>query len=173
MNDGLFWAAKMVNGQIQFYRADQPMLGAAMYQDWPAMWPDLTVDDFGVRELTDDEKAARDAQRESDYQASLARQEADRQAAEVQAAIDRAARMQALTDAYGDSVVAFVQVLSVFGISLPITMAQATPIIYAAVKSDVSKTADSQLATVMYDGLSRCLSDDEIYEIAKARGVAE
>ena len=173
MSDGMFWAARMVDGQIQFYRADAPMLGAAMYQGLPTMWPDLTVDEFGVRELTDDEKATRDAQRESDYQASLAQQEADRQAAEVQADIDRAARMQAITDAYGDSVVAFVQVLSVFGISLPTTMDQATPVIYAAVKADVSKTADSQLVTIMYQGLSRCLSDDEIYAIAKARGVAE
>lgn len=172
MTDGRFWAAKMVNGQIQFYRADAPMLGAAMYQGLPAMWPDLTVDEFGVRELTDEEKATRDAQREADYQASLAQQEADRQAAVVQAGIDRAARMLALTDSYGDSVVAFVQVLSVFGISLPLTMAQATPVIYAAVKADVTKTADSQLVTIMYQGLSRMLTDDEIYAVAKARGVA-
>ena len=173
MRDGNFWAARMVDGQIQFYRADAPMLGAAMYQGWTSMWPDLTVDEFGVRELTDEEKAARAAQRESDYQASLAQQEADRQAAEVQAAIDREARMQALIDAYGDSVVEFVGVLSVFGITLPATMVQATPVIYAVVKADVTKTADSQLVTIMYQGLSRMLSDDEIYAIAKARGVAE
>jgi hypothetical protein len=173
MNDGKYWAARMVDGQIQFYRADAPMLGAAMYQGLPHTWGDLTVDDFGVREMTDEEKGARDAQREFDYQASLAQQEADRQAAEVQAAIDRVARLQALTDAYGDSVVAFVQVLSVFGIALPITMDQATPVIYAVVKADVNKTADSQLVTIMYQGLSKCLTDDEIYAIAKARGVAE
>ena len=64
MNDGLFWAAKNVDGQLQFYRNTTPTPGAAeavLEKDRS----NFILDAKGVRKMTDSELSARTVQVES------------------------------------------------------------------------------------------------------------
>ena len=64
MNDGLFWAAKNVDGQLQFFRDTTPTPGAAeavLEQDRS----NFVLDAKGVRKMTESELSARTVQMES------------------------------------------------------------------------------------------------------------
>jgi len=61
MNDGLFWASKLVDGQLQFFRDTTPTPGAAeavLEKDRS----NFVLDEKGVRKMTESESAARTAQ---------------------------------------------------------------------------------------------------------------
>ena len=61
MNDGLFWAAKQVDGQLQFFRATTPTPGAAeavLEKDRS----NFVLDEKGVRKMTESESVERTAQ---------------------------------------------------------------------------------------------------------------
>ena len=93
--------------------------------------------------------------------------------AEARAAAKEAARIAGLAEIYGTQVGQFATLLSVFSLTMPITEAEAATAMYAAVKADVTKTADSQMAMLVYNTLRQNLSNDDIYSIAKAIGVSE
>jgi hypothetical protein len=82
-------------------------------------------------------------------------------------------RIEALIPEYGQLIGQLVQLLAVFYLYMPITQAEASSAIYAQVKADVTKTADSQMTMLVYSKLRESLSDDDIYAISKAIGVAE
>ena len=97
MSDGLFEAARLVNGRIEFYRGTEPTPGAAFYHHTPELWKYLVLDETGVREVSQEAKDAIDtseAQAMADAQAqAIAAAEANyaaQQAAEsaAQAAAD-------------------------------------------------------------------------------------
>ena len=82
MNDGLFWAAKQVDGQIQFFRNRIPTPGAAeavLEKDRS----NFVLDEKGVRKMTKSELAARTEQ--------LASVAESTRLAEIQKADERAA----------------------------------------------------------------------------------
>jgi hypothetical protein len=81
MSDGLFWAAKLVNGQLQFYRSAVPTSGAALYWDKPDIYKYLILDDSGIHEMTQEQKDAVDAADAAAREQALAEQAA-REAAE-------------------------------------------------------------------------------------------
>ena len=61
MNDGLFWAAKQVDGQLQFFRDRTPTPGAAeavLEKDRS----NFVLDEKGVRKMTESELSERAAQ---------------------------------------------------------------------------------------------------------------
>jgi hypothetical protein len=93
MNDGLFWAAKNVDGQLKFYRDTKPTPGAAeavLEQDLS----NFVLDEKGVRKMKESELSARTAQMASAAEAARVAEEQkkiEQEAAEAQARIDFAA----------------------------------------------------------------------------------
>lgn len=83
------------------------------------------------------------------------------------------ARIATLVPIYGTKVGQFAGLLAVFGLAMPIEEDEASAAMYATVKADVNKTADSQLTMAIYNNLRKNLSNDDIYGIGKAIGVAE
>jgi hypothetical protein len=93
MNDGLFWAAKQVDGQLKFFRDTTPTPGAAeavLEKDRS----NFVLDEKGVRKMTESELSARAAQMASIAESTRAAEEQkkiEQEAAEAQARIDFAA----------------------------------------------------------------------------------
>jgi hypothetical protein len=85
MNDGLFWAAKNVDGQLQFFRDTTPTPGAAvavLEQDRS----NFVLDETGVRKMTESELAARTVQMESAAEAARMAEEQKKIEKEAEAA---------------------------------------------------------------------------------------
>ena len=93
MNDGLFWAAKNVDGQLQFFRDTTPTPGAAeavLEKDRS----NFILDAKGVRKITESELSDRTAQMASAAEAARLAEEQkkmEQEADEAQARIDFAA----------------------------------------------------------------------------------
>ena len=117
----------------------------------PYAWTDCKVVDFAVVPMSE---------------ADLAERTAEQGAAE-------AARIAALIPTYGAQVGQFAALLGVFGLAMPITESEAAAAMYAGVKADVQRTADSQMTMLIYNELRQSLSNDDIYAIGKAIGVSE
>ena len=98
--------------------------------------------------------------------------ETDAQAA-ARAAAKEAERIAGLAAIYGTQVGFFAQLLSAFSLAMPITEDVAALAMYQAVEADVSLTAKSQMAMVVYNTLRNDLSNDDIYAIGKLIGAAE
>jgi hypothetical protein len=79
-----------------------------------------------------------------------------------------AKRIAALLPAYGERVGVLVALLEKFGITMPTTQADATPIIYAGAKTDPALNPDALLVLTVYQGLRSDLSDADIYAISEA-----
>ena len=85
MNDGLFWAAKNVDGQLQFLRDTTPTPGAAeavLEKDRS----NFILDAKGVRKMTESELAARTVQMESAAEAARVAEEQKKIDQEAEAA---------------------------------------------------------------------------------------
>ena len=78
-----------------------------------------------------------------------------------------AKRIADLVFGYGEMVGQLVALLSLFEITLPTSQAEATPIIYAKAKVDITLMADALLVLTIYQSLRNTLSDDEIYTISE------
>lgn len=74
----------------------------------------------------------------------------------------RASEIAAFIDAYSIPISQLAGLLAVFDLAIPITLAEATGIIYAQSKADPTKTADGVLAMSIYNELRRVMSDDDI-----------
>jgi hypothetical protein len=89
MSDGLFWAAKLVDGKIVFYRDLAATPGAAIYREAGIPYKYLKIQDGSVQVMDANEIAAVDAaeaQAQADANAAQAAQDAAQQAAEAAAA---------------------------------------------------------------------------------------
>jgi len=89
MNDGLFWAAKQVDGQLQFFRDRTPTPGAAeafLEKDRTM----FVLDEKGVRKMTESELSERSAQLAAVAESTRL---AETRKAEEQAAADEQARI--------------------------------------------------------------------------------
>jgi len=60
-----------------------------------------------------------------------------------------------------------VAALGAFGITLPTSLPECMPIMYAACKADPTLNADSQLAQVLYAQLLEHMTDDDIYAVSQ------
>ena len=81
------------------------------------------------------------------------------------AAAAEAKRIVDLLANFGEKVTTLSVLLALFDITLPTTQAEATPIIYAKAKADLTLMADALLVLTVYQDLRNYKSDEEIYEI--------
>jgi len=84
-----------------------------------------------------------------------------------------AARIQAIVDAHGISIMQLATLLQVFGLAMPVTLDEAVAAVYAGWKADGTKVADATLLLTVYNRISAYLPDADIYAAAKRMGVAE
>jgi len=82
-------------------------------------------------------------------------------------AAHEAKRIAALVPTYGETVGTLVALLAKFGIELPTTQTEATPIIYAGAKANPDLNPDALLVLAIYQGLRADLTDADIYAISE------
>jgi hypothetical protein len=100
MSDGLFWAAKLAEGRMVFFRGPVSVTGAAYYHDKPDMLKYLVLDDSGVHEVNQEAKDAIDAAEAQEIAEAQAIAETE---AQVHAEADEAAeqaRVQERLDSF-------------------------------------------------------------------------
>lgn len=106
--------------------------------------------------------------------ATAAQVAAEQAAAEATAEADaKSARMAEIVPLYGPAVGMLAQLLATFGLEMPITAAQAMPTVYGAWKADDKLGPDATMLLAVYSQLNAVLSDDDIYAIGRAIGVAK
>ena len=77
-----------------------------------------------------------------------------------------AERIAGLAAEHGTMVGQLVAALGAFGITLPTSLPECMPVMYAACKQDATLNADSQLAQVLYSQLLTVMTDDDIYHVS-------
>jgi hypothetical protein len=106
--------------------------------------------------------------------ATAAQVAAEQAASEATAEADaKSARMAEIVPLYGPAVGMLAQLLAAFGLEMPITAPVAMPAVYAKWKSDDKLGPDATMLLAVYSQLNAVLSDDDIYAIGKAIGVAK
>jgi hypothetical protein len=99
---------------------------------------------------------------------------AEQKATEATADADaKSARMAEIVPIYGPAVGMLAQLLATFGLEMPITAPVAMPTVYAQWKADDKLGPDATMLLAVYSQLGAALSDDDIYAIGKAIGVAK
>jgi len=81
-------------------------------------------------------------------------------------AAEEAERIAGLAAEHGTMVGQLVAALGAFGITLPTSLPECMPVMYAACKADPTLNADSQLAQVLYSQLLNYMTDDDIYHVS-------
>jgi len=84
----------------------------------------------------------------------------------VNLADEESERIAGLAAEHGTMVGQLVAALGAFDITLPTSLPECMPTMYAACKADPTLNADSQLAQVLYSQLLTYMTDDDIYQVA-------
>jgi len=81
-------------------------------------------------------------------------------------------RLAPLIAEYGTTIGQLAALLAFFGLAMPITAEETIAPVTEAIADDARKSAQSQTMMLIYSKLNAVLSDDDIYAIGKAIGVA-